>query len=133
MAVTQRRRLFDELNALGLAARGGGVRGLIARRNDDTDFFHVGLENLFDEDLQRGFGHAIPVHQALQGQRTLSFARGGDDGFFDFHGRRAVEAPEKSQKRACPSIRVSAGRHLIHGGFKNDAEMERRRLVRENS
>jgi len=47
---------------------------------------YTGIEYILNYDLQRGFGCAIPVNQALQWQCTLTWRSSRNDSFLDLHG-----------------------------------------------
>ena len=87
VAVTQRRGLLDEMDAIGVRAGGGGKSALVAGADHQADFLDAGLDYFFQQDGEGGFGLAIAVHQRLQRQIPLMAARGGNDSFANFHGR----------------------------------------------
>ena len=62
-----------------------GVRGLIARTNDDADLFDMGAEHLFDDDREDRFLDAVAVYECLERQSALIATGGGDDGFAELH------------------------------------------------
>lgn len=77
--------LGDEAQASRQGACGAGVGGLIAGRDDQTDFFNAGANNLAKDDGEDGFFGAVTVDQGLQRQGALGGGGEGDDGFEDAH------------------------------------------------
>src|SRR5436190_20662908 len=80
-SVAERLGLLDELQTRSMAAGGERVSFLVSGRNDYRDFLHAGLKNFLDDNLKRGFGRTVPVHQCLQRQRTLVRTGRGNDRF----------------------------------------------------
>ncbi len=84
--VTKRRVLLDKPQPPTLAPRGSGIGVLISRTDHHADLIDAGAKYFLDDDPQRSFGVAVPIHQRLQRECPLRFASGSDDSFFDFHG-----------------------------------------------
>jgi hypothetical protein len=85
MAVTSRLGLLDESQSTGMTACSRCVRFLIAGTYHHADLVNSGGQNFLNDDAQSGLDYTVAIHQRLQRERPLAFARGGDDCFFDFH------------------------------------------------
>src|SRR5437660_12816455 len=85
VTVTPWFRLLHELQSPGMTARSRRVGFLISRTDNDADIINPGRQDLFYNNPQSGLGKTVAVHQRLQRECPLAFARGGDNGFFDFH------------------------------------------------
>ena len=62
------------------------VGRLVSGADYNTYLLDARRQDFLDEDPQRGLGDPVPVHQRLQRESPLAFARGRNDGFLDFHG-----------------------------------------------
>lgn len=101
VAITQGRRLFNEMKTAALSTGGGSIAGLVAGTDDDAYLRYASREHLFHQNPERGFAGAVPVHQSLQGKRSLGFARGGDDSFLNLHG--CLTFPMRRRFTECPA------------------------------
>lgn len=79
MAAAKSLRLLDKDLPRAVASRRGPVGVLIARRHHQTNLIHTRGERLFDDDLQRRLGDAVPVHKGLKGKCALGLAGRRDD------------------------------------------------------
>ena len=132
VTVAERRGLFDELDALGVRAGGRGVGGLIAGADDGANLLHARLEDFLDDDLERGLGDAVAVHEALQRQGALSLAGGGDDSFLDVHGGTFLKSRRRSQIDDASSIRgVSGSGSQVSFGLNTNLHLARNLLLAE--
>jgi len=85
VAVAERLRLFDKIEAVRMGACSRTIGSLVSRSDDGANFIDSGAEYFLEDDGERGFGNAVPVDKGLERQGALAFAGGGNDGASDFH------------------------------------------------
>src|SRR5262249_52286477 len=100
-------RLLHELQPPRVISRRGGKRRLIARKNHHANLLDARLQHFFDDDVKSRFLRAIAIHQCLERERTLIFARGGDDGFFDFHNGKPARSESQNGRATFKTKTVS--------------------------
>ena len=128
VTVAERRGLFDELDAFRVRAGGRGVGGA----DDGANLLHARLQDFLDDDLERGLGDAVAVHEALQRQGALSLAGGGDDSFLDVHGGTFLKSGRRSQIDDASSIRgVSGSGSQVSFGLNPNLHLARNLLLAE--
>jgi hypothetical protein len=65
MAVSQRLRLVDKVQASSMVAGYLGIGSLISWPHDQTDFLDAGAQDFFQQDAQHRFFHPIAVDEHL--------------------------------------------------------------------
>src|SRR5215471_4011468 len=91
MSIAPRLRLGHELDMSQVFGDRLRVTAFIALPHHHTKVFQTGLENLFYEDGQNRFFHAITVDQGLQRQSALIGRGGRNDCFAYIHRISSLE------------------------------------------
>ncbi len=110
VGVAARFGLFDEADARGVLAGGGGVGCLIAGADDDADLFHAGPGGFLEQDGENAALDAVAVDEHLQGQPPLGGGSGGEDALFDPHHSlctiESMSAPKTNAMRLLDSLGI---------------------------
>src|SRR5438445_13099698 len=83
--VTERLRLLNKMEAIGMLSGGRGVSSLVAGQHHHANLIYPCAQDFFDDNGERRLGHAVPIDKTLQWKRPLVFAGGRNDCALDFH------------------------------------------------